>query len=224
MRKFTDYKPLSNDEQTRLFGRCMPQGLAWNAKGDQDSVMYKLMKSLSTTINLLEEKIYEMVTQWDVRVTTDLIVEWETAVGIPDECRDVAGDIATRRSDVLTKLRKIPIITVEDYQDLAEVVTGVTASEWDIRPGSQDFPNDPLYRFVLLVTPPSITSGAFDYIIGSATGTTQANLDTAAADGKFLFKPDTIFPGYPLAGSFRVSVLQCVFRKVTPSYVEVVFD
>jgi len=224
MRKPTDYKPLSNDEQTRLFGRCMPRGLAWNAKGDPDSNLYKLMKSLSTSINRLEEKIYEMVTQWDVRVTTDLIVEWETAVGIPDECRGVATDIETRRTDVLTKLRKIPIITVADYKALAEVVTGVPAAQWDIRPGSQDFPSDPIYRFVLLVTSPSVTSGAFDYPIGTATGNTQAELDAMAANGRHLFKPDTIFPGYPLAGSFRTDTLKCVFRKVTPAEVAIVFD
>ena len=138
MREFTDYKPLTNDEQTRLFGVCMPQGLAWNAKGDLDSNLYKLMKSLSTAINLLEAKTYEMVTQWDVRITTDLIAEWETAVGIPDECRGLAEDIATRRSDVLTKLKKIPIITIEDYQSLAELVTGEPAASWDIRQGYGD--------------------------------------------------------------------------------------
>ena len=367
MREFTDYKPLTNDEQARLFGVCMPQGLAWDAKGDLDSNLYKLMKSLSTAINLLEAKTYEMVTQWDVRITTDLIAEWETAVGIPDECRGLAEDIATRRSDVLTKLRKIPIITIEDYQSLAELVTGEPAASWDIRQGYGDpasfvlgsdlvtngdfsawsgaadpnnvptswtvnnndatnfvqdstskariisdggtallllqtaflevgktyiltldatsegvgigagikinsgvvgdvgsvstvgsktftftanstdififretggqatditidnvevkeFSLDPLYRFILLVTPPSTTSGAFDYPIGTVTGNTQAELDAMAANGRYLLKPDTAFSGYPLAGSFRTDVLKCVFRKVTPSYVDVVFD
>ena len=227
MREFTDYKPLTDDEQTRLFGQCTPQGLAWNAKGDPDSNLYKLMKSLSTSINVFEAKIYEMVTQWDVRVTTDLITEWEAAVGIPDECRGLAEDIETRRIDVLTKLRKVPIITVEDYQDLAEVVTGEPAAQWNIRPGSDDFPADPLYRFVLLVSPPSVTSGAFDYPIGTVTGNTQAELDAMAAetpDGRYLFKPDTIFPGYPLAGYFRTDILKCVFRKVTPAEVAIVFD
>ena len=202
----------------------MPQGLAWNSKGCSDSNLYKLMKSLATEVNALESKIYEMVTEWDIRVTTDLITEWEAAVGIPDECRAAAEDIVTRRSDVISKLKKVPVITIADYQALAETITGLPAAGWDIRPGSEDYPDDPIYRFVLLVSPPLQTSGAFDYIIGSATGTTQADLDTAAAAGKFLFKPDTIFPGYPLSGPFRTSVLQCVFRKVTPAYTAIVFD
>lgn len=134
LRKSTDYKPLQIDEMTRLFGVVAPQGLAWNNKGNPDSNLYKLLKSLSTAVNKLEEKLYELVVQWDVRVTTELILEWETAVGIPDECRKLAEEISVRRTDVLTKLRKIPIIDVEDYETLAEAITGV--SGWTVRPGT----------------------------------------------------------------------------------------
>lgn len=298
MREKVDYFPLTNDKQATLFSQCLPQGLAWNAKGDTNANTYKLLKSLATEINALEERVYRMVTQWDVRFTDDLILEWETAVGIPDECRNIAEDISTRRSDVLTKLRKIPTITVADYQALAEVVTGEPAANWDIRPGSEDFPADPLYRFVLLVSSPSVTSGAFQYPFGSgfesgigitrtgdtatatvadtstmvngaavviagaeqseyngnhiitsiptgatftyevedtpvtpATGTisvvfglSQTQLDALAANTQFLFDPGTAFSGYPFAGNFRVNVLRCVFRKVTPANVAIVFD
>lgn len=295
MRKITDYKPISNDDQARLFGQCMPQGLAWNNKGDRDSNFYKLLKALATEVNALEEKIYELVTQWDVRITTDLILEWETAVGIPDECRSRAEDIATRRLDVISKLKKVPVITIADYVALAEAITGETG--WDIRPGFNDFPADPLYLFVLLVTAPVVFAGAFDYPIGSgfesgiglnragttvtatvadtstmvngsivtiaganesdfngdhvitgiplgttftyeaagvagaATGTItvifgidQTQIDALKALSHFLLEPGVAFSGYPLAGAVRANVLSCIFRKVTPANVDVVFD
>jgi hypothetical protein len=36
--------------------------------------------------------------------------------------------------------------------------------------------------------------------------------------------PGIAFPGYPFAGSFRTDILKCVFRKVTPANVALVFD
>lgn len=132
MRKSTDYKPLQIDEMTRLFGVCAPEGLAWNNKGNPNSNLYKTLRSLSTAVNKLEEKLYELVTEWDVRVTNELILEWETAVGIPDECRKLAEEISVRRTDVLTKLRKIPIITVADYEALANAVTGVSVDDKEL--------------------------------------------------------------------------------------------
>jgi len=298
MRKSVDYKPISNDEQAQLLSICLPQGLVWNSKGVTDSNFYKLLKSLATEINALEEKLYRLVTQWDVNVTEDLIVEWEVAVGIPDECRSRAEDIATRRSDVLDKLRKVPIITIADYKALAESVTGEPAANWNIRPGQDDFPADAIYKFVLLITAPTVNSSAFELPFGSgfesgigitrsgttvtvtvtdtstmvvggtvviagadqseyngnhviatiplgttftyeiattpvspATGTITVNfgidqtqIDALAANSQFLSVPGVAFSGYPLAGSFRTSVLACVFRKVTPANVAVVFD
>ena len=298
MRTETDYKPITDDQQSSLLAQCMPQGRAWNAKGDKETNLYKTLKSIATEINALEAKIYEMVTEWNINNTTLLISEWETAVGIPDECRSTAEEIATRRSDVLTKLRKVPIITVDDYKALAETITGKPAATWNIRPGIDDFPADPLFRFILLVTSPIITSGAFDYPLGSgfesgigitragttvtvtvsdtstmvvggtvviaganqseyngnhviatiplgttftyeiattpafpATGTitvtfgiNQTQVDALAGNSQFLSTPKVAFPGYPFAGSFRTDILNCVFRKVTPANVDVVFD
>ena len=123
MRKILDYKPITDDQQARLLSQSMPQGLVWDSKGNPDSNLYKLLRSLATEINALEEKIYEMVTQWDINQTVDLISEWETAVGIPDECRNTAEDIATRRADVISKLKKVPVITIADYEALAQTIT-----------------------------------------------------------------------------------------------------
>ncbi|MCK5603934.1 DUF2313 domain-containing protein [Candidatus Pacearchaeota archaeon] len=297
-RKYSDYNASSNAELTLLTGKNLPEGDAWNAKADVDSNMYKLLSALSEMIRALEDRIQRLANQWDVRVTTDLIVEWETAVGIPDECRDRAGDIETRRQDVLDKLRKIPIITVADYQALAESITGEPAANWNIRPGSQDFPDDPVYRFVLLVGSPNVTSGKFVYPFGNnaqlsvtsltsvgttATATVSSTADmvdgsnvemsgaveteyngffdititsgttfdytfagsgTSPATGTILvnFGADLpsplldasgndvfinngiLFEGYPFAGDFRTDVLKCVFRKVAPGNVALVFD
>ena len=298
MRVETDYRPITNDQQTSLLAQCLPQGRAWNAKGDAETNLYKVLKSIATEINSLEAKIYEMVTEWNINNTTNLISEWETAVGIPDECRSRAEAIATRRADVLTKLRKVPITTIADYKALAEAVTGEPAANWVIRPGIDDFPADPLYRFVLLITSPVQTSGAFEYPLGSgfesgigltragttvtatvsdtstmvvggtvviaganeseyngnhiiatiplgttftyeiattpaspATGTitvvfgiNQTQVDALAAEIQFLSTPEVAFSGYPFSGTFRTDILNCVFRKVTPANVVVVFD
>jgi len=294
--KFTDYKPVSVDEETQLLAQCSPRGLVWDAKGDKDSNLYKLLKSIATEINALDQEIYTMVTEWNINNTTDLINEWETAVGIPDECRSKAEDIATRRSDVITKLRKIPIVTIQDYKDLAEIITGEPAADWNIRPGQDDVPADPLYKFVLMVTAPVQNAAAFNYPLGSGTlsatlnragstvtatvadttkmvdgsivtiaganesdfngdhtitgiptgttftyeaagvagaatgtitavvGMSQAQIDALAGNTQFLCTPAVAFSGLPFAGQFRTDILRCVFRKVTPAHVALVFD
>lgn len=101
---------------------------------------------------------------------------------------------------------------------------GVVDNVVTVIPGSEVFPDDPLYKFVLIVSSSNISSGAFDYPIGTVTGNTQGELAAMSDNGRYLFKPDTIFPGYPLAGSFRSDILKCVFRKVTPANVVVLFN
>lgn len=145
----------------------MPRGKAWDAKQTRDSTIYKLLEGLSGNISALEDRIYRLVFQWDIRITDDLILEWEEAVGIPDSCRAAADDIEDRRKDVITKLKKIPVKTIADYEALAEAITG--ESGWNIRPGYDDYPSNPMYLFVLLITAPTQTSGAFTYPFGSGT-------------------------------------------------------
>ena len=296
MRKFIDYKPKTDDKQTEVLAMCCPRGMAWDGKGSQDSTLYKLLKSIATELNAVEEKIYEMVVQWNINFTTDLISEWEFAVGIPDECRAAAEDIATRRSDVITKLKKVPVIDVADYEALAESITGVVG--WNIRPGMNDFPSNPLYKFVLLVTAPVNSFGGFSYPFGSgitsisnlvhngsdtatatvadtstmedgsiatisgadqsdyngdfvitvtggttftypvpgtpvtpATGTftvnfgiDQTQVDALEANTQFVSPTGVALPGYPFSGQFRISVLRCVFRKVSPATIDIVYD
>jgi uncharacterized protein YmfQ (DUF2313 family) len=297
LRKVIDYKPLSIADLTRLSAMTMPCGLAWDSKNEPSSNFYKLIKGLAADINALEDRVYRLASQWDVRITDDLILEWEKAVGIPDECRKQAEDITVRRQDVVNKLKRIPVVTVADYKALAEILTGEPAATWNIRPGIVDFPDNPLYRFVLIVGAPSYTYGAFDYPFGSgvlevsaltgadtvatatvsdtssmvtatkaviegadqeeyngtvvinivsstqftyafagslttpATGSikvhyglAEAQVNALKANQQFLLKKDTVFKGYPFLGSFRSTVLQCVFRKVTPAHVALVFE
>lgn len=281
-----------------MLSQVCPRGRAWDAKEVSGSNVNNLLKSLATEILTIEEKLYELVSEWDINFTTNLINEWEKAVGIPDQCRDKASTLVNRRTDVITKLKKVPTITVADYKTLAETITGQPAADWNIRPGYDDFPTDPLYKFVLLVTAPVVTSGAFTYPFGSGTlpvtsltsigtlctatvsststmttgntvtivganeteyngdftitvtggttftynaastpsgspatgtitvnyGITQAQVDSLAGNTQFMSLPDIAFSGYPFAGSFRTDVLQCVFRKITPASVAIVWD
>jgi len=296
MRKMLDYKPLSIDAMTRLSAAALPQGRAWDSKNAPSSNLYKLIKGLTADLRILEDRIYRLTTQWDIRITDDLILEWEKAVGIPDECRKQAEDIETRRLDVITKLKKVPVKTIADYKLLAEVITGRPAAEWNIRPGITEYPTYPEYRFVILVTPPLIVWGAFNYpfgsgildvsaltssgtvatatvsdtstmadgsvavvsgadqteyngehtitilsstqftynFLGSATspatgsikvnfGLTQTQIDALKTNGQYLLKPAISFEGYPFSGYFRESVLRCVFRKITPANVAIVW-
>lgn len=297
-RKVLDYATIDLPALTLLLGKNMPQGLAWNGKTDVESNIYKLFNAMASQIRALEDRVFRMATQFNPASTTDLLVEWETAVGIPDECRKRAELIQDRRDNVLTKLKKTPIVTIADYQALAEVITGEPAATWNIRPGSQDFPAIDHYRFILFVGSPqqaaakftlpfgndnqlsvssltrsgstatatvsdtsdmvdgsdveisgavetdyngfftiTITSGTtFDYIVAGtpttpATGTILVDFGRSLPDptldvnaNEVFIDDGILFEGYPFAGTFRTDVLQCVFRKVSPANIDIVFD
>lgn len=298
-RLLTDYSALSLSDLTRLLGRNMPRGLAWDGKADESSNIYKLFEAQASQIRALEDRISRMSTEWYVPNTTDLIVEWETAVGIPDECRKRAETIEQRRLNVVTKLKRIPTIDVEDYKNLAEAVTGFPADEWDIKPAYLELsPVEYYHLFVLLVVTPQDTGGKWEYPFGNdaqlsvtnltrvgglvtatvsstttmidgsqvliagavetdyngyhiititggttftyeiaatpatpATGTITVDFGVSitpplldVSGGECFIDEGILFPGYPFGSKFRSSILECVFRKVTPANVAIIYE
>lgn len=95
----------------------LPQGRAWEAKGVEGSNMRALINSTAVPHNMVQQLIQLMDEQFRISGTYDLLEEWEDSVGIPDECLAASDTIALRRQAVIDRLRKIPLVTLEDIQD-----------------------------------------------------------------------------------------------------------
>ncbi|MCP4088198.1 MAG: DUF2313 domain-containing protein [Gammaproteobacteria bacterium] len=109
----------SLDEATDTLGYHMPQGRAW-AIGKEDSNIRNLLGACARGFLTVEELIEELAREFDISQTYDLIEEWEESVGIPNECILSIGDIQNRREEVIRRLRKVPIVTLEDMQSYVD--------------------------------------------------------------------------------------------------------
>ena len=113
----------------------MPQGKAWMAKSVEGSNLRSLIYGSARSFNVSEQQIELLAKEFDINQTTLLIDEWEESVGLPDSCLGALSGIEDRRNLVIDRLRKLPIVTLEEMQAVVDEIfpgTGVT-----LFPGSE---------------------------------------------------------------------------------------
>jgi len=79
-----------------------PQGRAWNR--EFESLLYLITEGLSVEFTRLETRALELLRELDPRTTFELLSEWESMLGIPDECQSVSGTNEERLRAILLKL------------------------------------------------------------------------------------------------------------------------
>ena len=100
----------------------LPQGLAWEAKNIDGTNLRGLLLSTAAPFNNVEGRIEELACQFDINQTTLLIREWEVSVGLPDECSDPNATLEERRSAVIERLSRNPIVTLQEMQDYVDLL------------------------------------------------------------------------------------------------------
>lgn len=161
----------------------------------------KLLEGFAIEIAREEGLIQLIWDEYDINTTTDLITEWESAVGIPDDCFDISGTIQERRENVLTKLTSLGVSTKQQFIDLGANLGFVV----DVKPG--------------------VDSMSFPYIFPVALSSTNPRwtmlVEITVPGGADVFP--YAFP-FVLSEGERVILLKCVFQKLVPSMVNVVFS
>lgn len=110
----------------------MPGGRPFLAARLPGTKLRGLLLGLGNELLRAESTLNEMVKEHDIRTTTNLIEEWERALGIPDCCFSGTGTIEERRLHVLTKLASMSVQTAQDFIDLAQLFGFVV----EITPGA----------------------------------------------------------------------------------------
>jgi hypothetical protein len=197
------YFEISTPQQyIQSLAQDMPNGQAFNAKGNPKSNLYKLLQGLSGEGIRTETWIQAIATNHDINQTVDYITEWESAVGIPDSCFSATGPIEERRTDVIAKLARMNISTKQELIDLAAYfgyeIDIIVAIEYSVFP--MDFPyfftgEGKTNRFTIYVIFPEIVN-------------------------------DTIFPiAFPwVFGPNTPNIIQCIFRKIVAANVRIIFS
>ena len=80
------------------------------------------MYGTARPINLVQQLAETLARELDVNRTVDLIDEWEASVGLPDTCIAELTDLQTRRDSVIDRIRKIPLVTIEQLQAYVDQV------------------------------------------------------------------------------------------------------
>lgn len=137
-------------QYTDSLAAYMPGGELFASKSIQNSNFRKLLRGLAGELfrsnGLLREYSNEILPDQ----TEKFISEWESAVGIPDQCFLGTGTISARRTAVLTKLSALGVQTVEDFEALAATF-GVVA---EVIPGLDSgitFNNTKTARYTIVI-------------------------------------------------------------------------
>lgn len=124
--------------------RYFPRGVVFNALRKNDTVFRNLIEALVVEFSRFEQSIFETCIELDPNRTEDLIRDWETSVGIPDECFSTDDDLESRRLAVLFKLRGLRIQTEQDFIDMAalfgEVIIIIQGGSVGVYPAKYPMP------------------------------------------------------------------------------------
>lgn len=115
------FKAPSKEQSAQELANHLPIGRVWDLKNDAESNTRKLLRSLAASYNQIEQKIEELHTELNINKTFELLPEWEASVLLPDTCLETLSDLEDRRNLVIERIRRQPIVTIQDFEDTVNV-------------------------------------------------------------------------------------------------------
>ena len=189
----------SQEESTRQLASTIPDGRAWQAKSLAGTNMYAVVSACAAEFRQIQIQIETLAREFDVNLTDQLLPDWETSVGLPEECIGQMASLADRRKAVILRLRKIPFVTKADYEQLAFDLTGLSVT---VTPGAE------LELFPL------------DFPIYLASGNSYF---------KLYVKFNDVVAGFPYSFPFNFvstadNIVRCAFAQITPANVLIIYQ
>lgn len=193
------FKVNTKDDITNSTASFMPGGRVFAAKNETDSTLRKFLSGLSLELFRIDEQMNLMSEDHDITKTTQFIEQWESAVGIPDDCFNTNGTLTERRTQVLAKLAKMNLTTEQDFIDLAALFgvnvtirSGKSASTFPMTFPIIMFDADKEAKFTMVVE------------FNESTG------------------------GFPFTFPFtftesRTNLVRCLFNKLRPANVQIIY-
>jgi len=158
----------------------MPNGRLFEAKKISNSNFRQLLKGIAGELFTAEGYLISLNNEYLPDQTVLFIEEWESALGIPDDCFSADGNVDERRANILTKLAALGVQTAKDFEDLAlvfgKVVQITSLSEESFPPFDIPFipTSFPDARFIIVVIGDDLLSSVppydvpFDLIVGES--------------------------------------------------------
>ena len=203
--------------------RHLPLGRAWLGFRTKQKRAYRIIQGLAAPFEDAWTALCALATELSPYQTTDLIGDWEAAVGLPDACLPSAVTIEQRRAQIVYRLSKRRWTTAQDWKDLAllfNLVIQITpgwyvqrlalfgdgtppGAEWDFPLSFDSFPR--LGRFRVYIDVVGIDYVGFEY-------------------GGGLTSSDVGFP-IPFGDSSpALALIQCIFDRIRPANVVIIWN
>lgn len=109
----------SADDYLHMLLALLPTGPAWRAP--IGSVLRTELEAMAQELARVEAALELALDECDPQTTQLMLLEWETELGLPDECSELYETVAERRGAVLAKLTDTGGMRPEDYEELAMV-------------------------------------------------------------------------------------------------------
>lgn len=176
----------TEEEMIASLAAFLPGGELFESAFIPGTNLHSLLAGLSGELLRAENFLFLYNSQFLPDQTTVFIEEWESALGIPDDCFPGPAEASTetRRLHILVKLASLGVQTSDDFENLAtilgfpdvEVVSGVGSDAESIVNG--DFATDTIWT---KGTGWTISSGTANKAAGVASDLSQ---DITAVTGK----------------------------------------
>jgi uncharacterized protein YmfQ (DUF2313 family) len=189
------FKKVNLEKMSESFSIYLPSGKLFDSRSRLKSNFRKMINGLSEECLRAHNILRVHNDQYYPDYTLDYLEEWESVLGIPDECFFVSGEgIRKRQENVIVKLARMNVQTQKDFVELARIFGLEITVHGGLDPivNYGDFANDKEARFTIVILYQPTTE--FDYTFN------------------FNFGGDAI------------GLLQCVFEKIRPANCQVLFQ
>ena len=129
-------KPRSLDEETLISSKYFPQGKVLVNLFNPLSKIFAMIKGYTEEFVRVNSLLNLLLSEFNIYSTTEMIEEWETAVGIPDGCFIRETSLERRRAQVIAKIKADGVQSAQDIIDVVAIL-GFTIT---ITSGSVLFP------------------------------------------------------------------------------------
>lgn len=116
----------------RMLRNFMPKGLAWNY--EKDSELSKLINGFSIEPSRVECEGFRLIQEAFPDTTNELLPEWESVLGLPDECTAEQLTFEERRIQVVQKLTRLGGQNAAFYIGLADLFGFPGSKVFDLFP------------------------------------------------------------------------------------------
>jgi len=122
--------PLGPAEFLAAWQLYLPQGRAWRAKDDPQSVMYGLLSALAERQAAAYARETNLFAEIDPASTVELVPEWQASLGLPDPCMPPDPPLALEQAQILSRFQAFGGQSIGYFEGVAQTLgASVTITE-----------------------------------------------------------------------------------------------